>query len=299
MISGPGTASYDDETPEDEMIQKGDMLYAWANDPKIREKAQCGGVVTALLKYALETGMIDAVLAVRKGRDIYEAIPTVITEPEEVVRTAGTMHCGTLLISRFLLDYLKKEPNKRVAIPAKGCDVLSISNLGLRGKINPNNILLFGLTCGGTITPETARKMIQVKFGIDPDTVTREEIVRGRFFIETVTGGRRSISMEDLEEEGFGRRTCCRGCETKIPRQADIVCGNWGVIGEHAGNATFIEIGSEKGANLLREAADAGTVTIEPAPSEGIEIRMRKERAMIQRAQVWRKRGLALPQTNR
>ena len=37
------------------MTKKGDMLYAWTNDAEIQKKADLGGAVTNLWKYALET----------------------------------------------------------------------------------------------------------------------------------------------------------------------------------------------------------------------------------------------------
>ena len=46
------------------MISKGDLIYAWASDPLIRERGESGGAVTALLRFALEDGMVDAVLGV-------------------------------------------------------------------------------------------------------------------------------------------------------------------------------------------------------------------------------------------
>ena len=36
------------------MAKKGDMLYAWTNDAEIQKKAELGGAVTSLWKYALE-----------------------------------------------------------------------------------------------------------------------------------------------------------------------------------------------------------------------------------------------------
>jgi len=51
--------------------------------------------VSAPLKYALESGMVDAVLAVKKGGDLYDAVPALITDPAEVDETAGSIHCGT------------------------------------------------------------------------------------------------------------------------------------------------------------------------------------------------------------
>jgi coenzyme F420-reducing hydrogenase beta subunit len=53
------------------MAAKGEMLYAWTTDAELQNKAECGGAVTALLKYALESKAVDAVLAVdgsRRGR---------------------------------------------------------------------------------------------------------------------------------------------------------------------------------------------------------------------------------------
>ena len=43
------------------MAGKGDLLYAWTTDESLREKAETGGAVTALLRYALESGMVDGV----------------------------------------------------------------------------------------------------------------------------------------------------------------------------------------------------------------------------------------------
>ena len=81
------------------MSKKGDMYYAWTTDAEIAKKAECGGAVTTLLKFALEHKMVDAVLAITKGQDIYDAVPTLITDPKEVDKTAGSLHCGTMLMS--------------------------------------------------------------------------------------------------------------------------------------------------------------------------------------------------------
>ncbi|NLO77237.1 MAG: hypothetical protein GX097_01895 [Methanomicrobiales archaeon] len=74
------------------MAANGDMIYAWANDAEILKKGECGGAVTALLKYALKSRMVDVVLAVKKGQDIYDAVPTLITDPELVAECAGSLH---------------------------------------------------------------------------------------------------------------------------------------------------------------------------------------------------------------
>jgi formate dehydrogenase (coenzyme F420) beta subunit len=84
------------------MVAKGDMIYASANDAGILEKGECGGAVTALLKYALESGMVDAVLTVKKGYDIYDATPVLIKDPAELADCAGSLHCGTVLLPKLI-----------------------------------------------------------------------------------------------------------------------------------------------------------------------------------------------------
>ena len=71
------------------MAKKGDMLYAWTNDAEIKKKAELGGAVTALWKYALETKMVDAVFAIKKGIDLYDAQPVFITDPKNLPTRQG------------------------------------------------------------------------------------------------------------------------------------------------------------------------------------------------------------------
>ncbi|MFA5348025.1 MAG: Coenzyme F420 hydrogenase/dehydrogenase, beta subunit C-terminal domain, partial [Methanoregula sp.] len=271
------------------MAKKGDMLYAWTTNADLAKKAECGGAVTGLLAYALETKMVDAVLAVKRGVDLYDAVPTIITDPKDISKTAGSLHCGTLLMSKLVNSYVAGASNKKIGMVVKGCDMMGVLELAKRNVINLNNILMIGVNCGGSVNPTSARRMIKDKFGVDPDTVHKEEIDKGQFIIE-YEGGHKGISMDELEEAGYGRRSNCRRCKLKIPRQADLACGNWGVIGDKAGKATFVEVCSEKGADLLSKAVAAKKIAVEPANPKGVEIRGKTENAMLKLGEKWRKR---------
>jgi len=269
------------------MAAKGDMVYAWSADADLLEKGECGGAVSTLLKYALESGAVDAVFAIKKGQDIYDAVPTLITDPAEIAETAGSLHCGTLLIPKILKKYLNGAKDMKIALPLKGCDTMAMYELAKRNQINLDNVIMIGLNCGGSVSPVAARKMIRDKFEVDPDIVTKEEIDKGQFIIE-YEGGHKGISMDELEDEGYGRRANCRRCKMKIPRQADLACGNWGVLGDKAGKATFVEVCSDKGADLLSKAESAGAIATQPAIEKGIEIRGKVENAMFKLADKWR-----------
>ncbi|MFY1643961.1 Coenzyme F420 hydrogenase/dehydrogenase, beta subunit C-terminal domain [Methanoculleus bourgensis] len=272
------------------MVAKGDMVYAWTTSPDIAKVAECGGAVTGLLKFALENDIVDGVLAVKKGVDLYDAVPALITDPAEIAETAGSLHCGTLLLSKLIKKYIGGAEDMRLAVTVKGCDAMGIYELAKRNQVNLDNLLLIGVNCGGTVSPVLAREMIREKFEVDPDDVVKEEIDKGQFIIVTKDGQHKGISMDELEDAGYGRRPNCRRCKMKIPRQADLACGNWGVIGDKAGKATFVEVCSEKGADLLNRAAKAGAIATGPANPKGIEIRGKVENAMLKLGDKWRAR---------
>jgi formate dehydrogenase subunit beta len=271
------------------MTKKGDMLYAWTNDAEIQKKAELGGAVTSLWKYALESKMVDAVLVITKGVDLYDAKPVIITDPAKLKDTAGSLHCGTLLLPKLVKKYLNGAFDKKIGVTVKGCDMMGFYELAKRKQINLDNIIMIGVNCGGSVSPVMARKMITDKFGVDPETVHKEEIDKGQFIIE-YEGGHKGISMDELEEAGYGRRSNCRRCKLKVPRQADLACGNWGVIGEKAGKATFVEVCSEKGATLLNGAVKSGILATEAANPKGLEIRGKVEGAMLKLGDKWRKK---------
>jgi len=272
--------------------KKGEMYYAWTTASEIEKKAECGGAVTSLLKFALEHKMVDAVLAITKGQDIYDAVPTLIKDPKDLVKTAGSLHCGTLNTAKLVAKYLDGAKGMKIGMTVKGCDLMALQELAKRKKVNLDQLLLIGVNCGGTVSPVLARKMITEKYGVDPDTVHKEEIDKGQFIIE-YEGGHKGISIDELEEEGYGRRSNCRRCLYKVPRQADLACGNWGVIGEKAGKATFVEVCSDKGADLLSRAVKAGALKTEAPIPKGLEIRGKVEGAMLKLGEKWRKKDFA------
>jgi len=271
------------------MAKKGDMLYAWTNDAEIKKHAELGGAVSALWKYALESKTVDAILAIQKGKDLYDAQPVLIKNAADIKNTAGSLHCGTLLMAKLVKKYLDGANNSKIGVTVKGCDAMGFYELAKREQINLDNVIMIGVNCGGSVSPVLARKMIADKYGVDPDKVHKEEIDKGQFIIE-YEGGHKGISVDELEEHGYGRRSNCRRCKMKVPRQADLACGNWGVIGEKAGKATFVEVCSEKGANLLSGAVKSGVLATEPANPKGLDIRGKVEGAMMKLGDKWRKK---------
>jgi len=267
------------------------MCLAWSSDEQIFKRAEYGGAVTALLKFALESRMVDAVLAV-KARDgnRYDGVPVLITEPEKVIETAGSLHCVSPNIARCLKEYLNGAFDMKIAVACKPCDARAIIELVKRTQIEKENLILIGLNCTGTLPSATAKRMFHEEFGIDPSDVIREDIEEGKLTIRLKDGTEKEKDLDELEEKGYGRRENCRRCDVNIPVMADIACGKWGTNGR---KATFIEVCSEKGSDFIEKAIEAGYIKVEKPDSAAIETRKRKDEEEVKRARKQQEKDFA------
>jgi formate dehydrogenase subunit beta len=245
-----------------------------------------------LLKFALEDGVVDAVLGIKKGADTFDARPVLITDPNEVMETAGAIYGGTLLLSKLFGKYLNGSKDLKIAAALKGCDVMGVYEQAKRRQLNLDNVLMIGLNCGGATTPAMMRRIMSEVFLVDPDSVSKVTMYKGHLNI-TSEGGKKDISIPKLEDAGYGRRSNCRRCKMKVPRQADLACGQWGVREDRVGKATFVEVCSQRGADLVNAAQEAGAIGTEVPDASCIKARKRREDAVLNLADEWRRRDFA------
>ncbi|RLD51634.1 MAG: formate dehydrogenase [Bacteroidetes bacterium] len=267
---------------------KGDCYLATASDKDLLTVGTCGGAVTSLLKYALESKRVDAVLAIKgMNGNRYDGVPTFITNPDEVINTAGSLHCSSANIARCLKEYLDGATDLKIAVTCKPCDSRGIIELTKRTQINLENLLLIGLNCTGTILPTTAKKMLENKLKIDPFDVTSEEIEDDKLIITLKDGGKKEMDLAELENKGYGRRGNCRKCEINIPTMTDIACGKWGTGNK---KETFIEVCSEEGSEFIQGAIEAGSIKVEQPSEEVKKNRKKKDDAAVALAKKWQER---------
>ncbi|MDO5826344.1 MAG: formate dehydrogenase [Methanosphaera sp. rholeuAM130] len=260
-------------------------LQAKATDEEILKNSENGGAVTAILLSLLEEDKVDGVLNLKKGDDVYDGIPAYSKTREELLETSGSLHCAPIMTSYLIAQYLKDE---RIAVTTKACDLMAIDEIIKRKGMDRDNVFVIGLNCGGTVNPLTAEKMIELFYDVDPSRVVSEEISKGNFIIELDDDTTKEVKIDDLEDEGFGRRQNCQRCELKIPRKADIACGNWG----SSKGYTFIEVNTERGEQIVQDAIDKGYIECKEASEKQIAIRSKIENVMIKMAKKKQKTQL-------
>jgi len=164
------------------------MYIARSLDENLVEKGESGGAVTSILKCALETKYIDGVVTVKAKTDgeRFSGIPVLITNPDDLNDTAGSLHCSLPNIVRFLKEYLDGGFAKKLAVVGKPCDIRAIIELQKRHQIEIDDLVMVGLNCTGTISPATAREMYAKEFKVDPSDVVREDIDDGKLTITLI-----------------------------------------------------------------------------------------------------------------
>jgi formate dehydrogenase subunit beta len=261
------------------MVAVGDMLVGYATDEDVRKRGASGGLVTAVLAAALEKGLVENVVVLKHINE-YEAVPIITDDVEDVLASTGSLHSVPVNLAKYAVD-------RKVAMPAKPCDAQAVIEQAKRGKIDLDNTYVVGLNCGGSMHPVVTKKMLAEMYDIDPDDVVGEEIEKGKLIFKTKDGNEKAISIDELEEAGFGRRESCRYCRLKIPVNSDLACGNWGVIGDLAGSATFCQVMNDKGVKLLENAIEAGRIEVQPASEKAVAIREKVNSVMENLGKTW------------
>jgi len=229
----------------------------------IQAQAQDGGVVTALLAYALENGMIDA--AVVAGRDCtWHAKPVVATKYGELVASAGTKYTPspTLIGVRSALDEYGKSRIGLVGTPCqmKAVRRIQTSPLGNR-RLAQGMQLSIGLFCMESYGYNKLVETYLASKGVDPSSITRVGIKKGSFI---AWAGENEVLHVPLKEVDAFVRQSCRQCEDFTAEYADISVGG---IGCPNGYSTVIAR-TEKGLEVLKKAEAAGYLELRELKQE-------------------------------
>ena len=258
-------------------IKIGDKYIGWSLNPSVRSSGGSGGLVTAIFAAALQNGLVDKVVILKKINQ-FEAVQTITDNIDEVLNSAGSMH---MFVSNQT-KYIKLFNNSlKLAVAVKPCDMRGIVEQYKRNTIDIDKLFTVGVNCGGTMLPEKMKGVIKNIYNLDPENVCGEEIEKGKLIIETKDKQKHEKLIDELEIENNGRRENCRYCTTKIATNADLSCGNWGVPKELSNLGTFVEVNTEKGILFLKNAIDSGFVEIKTVDTKNQDIRTKINNVMI------------------
>lgn len=236
--------------PEEEFGIHRRIVVAQATNDNILKVRQDGGVATALLLFAMKTGLIDSaiVAGVDKDKPFYP-IPTLATNVEEIMEAAGTKYsCSSSVLA---LSEMLRQKKVNVAFVGTPCQIHAVRRMqmaGLKRQTGPLKFLI-GLMCSETFTYEgLMENHIHGKLGIDLTDIKKINI-KGKMMV-TTNSGVTEIPLAEIKQYARGS---CSICDDFSSELADISVGGLGLEGW-----TFTIIRTEKGEELFSSAEDAG-----------------------------------------
>jgi coenzyme F420 hydrogenase subunit beta len=245
------------------------MAKGYAADRDVRFRCSAGGGTSALGIHLLESGEVDFVLHVRASRSLPMRSEAHLSFTRaDILEGAGSRYgpAAPLVDLKQLLDR-----GRPFAIIAKPCDISAIQNLS-RSDPRVDELIRYRLAivCGGASAFHLTLDLIE-RFGLsEPEVSTlryRGYGNPGRTRIETRDGRAYEVTYNDLwaDVEKWRLFFRCKICGDAMGETADIAISDvWpggGPTGEDAGFNGFIAR-TERGAGLLRRAADRGALTL-------------------------------------
>ena len=102
-----------------------EALSARSTEKRIQDVSQDGGIVSSLLCYALDEGIIEGAVVAGDPGDDWTPVPQVVTSSDEVIDAAGTKYSMSPNIFA-LKEAVRQYGLESVAIVATPCQVQGI-----------------------------------------------------------------------------------------------------------------------------------------------------------------------------
>jgi coenzyme F420 hydrogenase subunit beta len=256
-----------------------DILLTRASDDMVHRMGQDGGLVSALLIWALDNDYIDGALtSYLEGGDAatWKAIPGVATNREEVLAGAGRRY--TYSANTLAMDEAKERGLKRLALVGMSCQSSIAPVMWSRkiGKISKPIVFNIGLLCSKTFDDAIFEELFEAKYRIPKSEITKMNI-KGVFQIWTRDGGYHEVNLKECHD---WTREGCNHCPDFAAEHADISTGGIGKDNDW----TLTIVRTDVGREIIQRMIADGSIEARPGDEDPGAIALMRKLAEKSRA---------------
>ena len=276
-----------------------ELRFGWAADAAVRHAGSSGGVATALLAGALESGAADAVLAVGlDAENPLRAIGVVCRTPAQVAACRGSKY--NVVPVNTLLHHVLDEPGRYILVGLP-CHIQGLRQAQRRSRrLRERVVLALGIFCGLTNEPR-ATAVAALQAGIHPDELAgvsyRGPGWPGGMRLQAADGRVRRRDYPDYYDRHLAALvpSRCRLCPDALAEMADVSVGDaWLERFEGSDGVSDVIVRTPAGERLLEDLASRLELTPaspdEMVASQAETFRVKRD---ILRGRLWL-RSLAL-----
>jgi coenzyme F420 hydrogenase subunit beta len=241
-----------------------DIMLTRASDEMVHRMGQDGGLVSAILIWAMDHDYIDASLVsyIEGGADSgsWKAIPGVATTREEILAAAGSRY--TYSANTLALDEALERGYSRMALVGMSCQSSVPPVMWSRkiGKIGKPIVFNLGLLCSKTFDDSIFEELFWAKYRLPKSEMVKMNI-KGVFQIWMKDGSYHEINLKECHA---WTREGCVHCPDFAAEHADISCGG---IGKYS-DWTLTIVRTELGREIMNRMIADGSVEARPGDDD-------------------------------
>jgi coenzyme F420 hydrogenase subunit beta len=266
------------ERTEDEVAGiTGDILLVRAADEAVRDNGQDGGLVSAILIWALEHDVIDAALvsALEGDGTTWKAVPAVARTRAEVLATAGSRY--TYSANTLAYAEAVEAGAEKIALVGMSCQASVPAMMSARkaGKVARRLSLSIGLLCSKTFDDAIFDDLFEAKYGLTRAAIKKINI-KGVFQIWTHDGEYHEVP---LKEAHAWTREGCKACPDFAAEHADISTGGIGAFSDW----TLTMVRTDQGRQIMEGMLADGVIETRPGDDDPGAIELLHKLARVSR----------------
>lgn len=234
-----------------------EAVSARATDKQIQKVSQDGGIVTALLSYALDEGIIEGAVVAGPSEELWKPEPLVAMTSDEIFSAAGTKYTfspNVWALKKAVRQY-GLEKVGTVAIPCQLQGIRKTQSYPFGTRFLADKLaLVVGIFCMENFPFASLETFISEKMRSSPEVTEKMDIGKGKFWIKTLG---EDISLPLKETHGY-EQAGCNICPDYTAELADVSTGS---VGSPDGWSTVLKR-TDAGVSIFEQAVEAGIIEI-------------------------------------
>ena len=236
-----------------------EVVSARATDKKIQDVSQDGGIVTALLTYALDEKIIEGAVVAGPSDELWKPKPLVAMTADEIISAAGTKYTHSPNVWA-LKEAVRQYGLEKVGTVGTPCQIMGLRKMQsypfstrfVADKLK----LLIGIFCMENFPFASLETFITEKMGSTPEDTQKMDIGKGKFWIHT-KDGEQGLPLK--ETHGY-EQAGCNICPDYVAELADVSTGS---VGSPDGWSTVLTR-TDGGNSIFSAAVEAGVIETKP-----------------------------------